>query len=582
MAEEPETPPAHLAMPGDFTGEDRLVYAFPALQIPSGAGRARPHFWQVRVRLLRGEEPVPFEDWMLRKPAPALEGLRGEITTRSWYEDGEDRRGGKPTHIDRGKNLGRRNATNAALQALLEAESRYRRYLRTHAAFEAAAEGSEVSHKARRPPEAARDAKSIPREAPPVDGAAHRASTEGVSPKEPRQLPMLVQKLGGSRKATLTDEDFERGVWVQRKYNGVRVVACRRAREDVPATREASERVTEEDVIFYSRTGAEYPGLKRLRRGVACLLAAAARLPKKRTRSAGASIPSEPYFDGELYLHGKSLSWISGQGRREDDEGLLELHLFDCFFPAAKARGEDTLWEDRERLLRAIYREASEAGRGSGALAPIRLAESYRVCGPGGGSPAPKGPCGLEAVLELCAGFVAEGYEGGIARKNAPYQYGTGGYHSANLVKIKPLHSAEYRVVGFTQGTRGKDVGALIWQCEVAEADAVIPSDRLFTVVPKDTTYEERYRLYRCLLELVPAADEPDKMVTRFERDVRGLPLTVEFPELSKKTGKPIQAKAVAFRVYDEQGALWDPLADCRSPPQNPEIRAKKGPGAPD
>jgi hypothetical protein len=148
----------------------------------------------------------------------------------------------------------------------------------------------------------------------------------------------------------------------------------------------------------------------------------------------------------------------------------------------------------------------------------------------------------------LVARFLADGYEGAIARKDgAGYRYGYNGYHSANLLKIKPTFDAEFPVVGFTQGSRGKEVGAVIWECEVPGGPGD-PGDRRFTVVPKDMSYEERRALFQCLGGLVPGPGGPGAAaVTRFERDLRGRPLTVEYREVSAKTGKPLQAKALAL-----------------------------------
>jgi hypothetical protein len=169
----------------------------------------------------------------------------------------------------------------------------------------------------------------------------------------------------------------------------------------------------------------------------------------------------------------------------------------------------------------------------------------------------------MEEVEALTKRFLAEGYEGAIARKDgAGYRYSYSGYHSSGLLKIKPLFDSEFAVVGFTQGTSGKDVGALVWVCEVPEEGAPDPADRAFNVVPKNMTYADRYALFRCL-----GARGPDGR-TRFERTLKGLPLTVEYPELSAKTGKPVQAKATVFRTYEgEGGAAGDPvrrlLAEC-------------------
>ncbi len=128
---------------------------------------------------------------------------------------------------------------------------------------------------------------------------------------------------------------------------------------------------------------------------------------------------------------------------------------------------------------------------------------------------------------------------------------------SAALLKIKPTYDDEFPVVGITQGTKGKAVGALIWICEVARP--VDPRDKTFNVVPKDMTDDQRRRLYKCLNAEVPDPKNPSKKITRFDRDLKGLPLTVAFSELSTKTGKPLQAKALAFRTY-EGGPERDPV----------------------
>jgi hypothetical protein len=270
------------------------------------------------------------------------------------------------------------------------------------------------------------------------------------------------------------------------------------------------------------------------------LPAAAATARDRAVEAAYAGNPA-PYLAGELYLHGKPLNWISGQARRGDDEGLLELHVFDAFFPYAKAVGHDMESRHRQAYLDAFFAAAAP-----GARPHVARVENFRAAS----------AAEMEA---LAARFLTEGYEGAIARKDrAGYQYSYQGYHSPNLVKIKPKHDAEFPVVGFTQGRRGKDVGAVIWECEVP--DPVDPRDRTFTVVPKDMTYAQRYALFTCLGAAVEGPG--GEKMTRFERDIKGLPLTVEFPELSAKTGKPLQAKALAFRTYengpDPVKALFD------------------------
>ena len=182
---------------------------------------------------------------------------------------------------------------------------------------------------------------------------------------------------------------------------------------------------------------------------------------------------------------------------------------------------------------------------------------------------------GEEELGVLLRRFLAEGYEGAIVRKNCgPYSYGLNNYHSSNVVKMKPLGDDEFAVVGYGQGDRGKDLGAVVWECEVAADEAHEGQDRRFRVVPKGMSYEERYLVYRCLGETVPnvpaaVAEGAPPRVTRFVRDFLGKPLTVEYFERSSKTGIPTQAKAVAFRTY-EGGPADDPMRrlfdECRGP----------------
>lgn len=320
--------------------------------------------------------------------------------------------------------------------------------------------------------------------------------------------PMLVKKLGETRAATLTLADAEAGLIVQRKFNGVRAVARVGANGGVE---------------FYSRTGGTYIGMDDLMAQMRRVFDSAGRSP-------------EIYFDGELYKHGKPLQFISGVARGSD-QGDLDYVIYDCFFPKDIAQNIDMPCIERQRLLRTIFREVAPAP------ANVRLAANFSI---GRGSAATQGE--LDALLEnYSRRFVEEGYEGAIVRKElAGYQYGTKNYHSANLVKIKPIHDEEFPVVGYTQGTRGKDVGALIWVCSSGGAR--------FNVVPKNVTYAERKKLFSCLEE------NPG----RFERAAKGKLLTVQFPEKSK-AGVPVQAKALGFRDYEPGPASAGKMADTMS-----------------
>jgi hypothetical protein len=288
-----------------------------------------------------------------------------------------------------------------------------------------------------------------------------------------------------------------------------------------------------------------------------CPAAAAAAPAAAAARLAALYAAAPVYLDGEIYLHGQSLRWISGQARRSADEETLDYVVFDCFFPAAKAGGHEMPSARRQEYLDLVFAARPPAGRGGGGR-HVRRAENFRAAS-------------LAGLEGLYARFLREGYEGAIARKDCGgYRYGYNGYHSAALVKLKPLLDSEFELVGYTDGA-GKDAGAVIWLCEVGPAAAKDAADTRFAVAPKGMSYRDRYLVFRCLGEVVAndpaavAAGGPARL-TRFERDFKGRPLTVEYPERSTKTGKPVQAKALAIRAY-EGGPGFDPLrrlyAEC-------------------
>lgn len=417
--------------------------------------------WTIMVRLLHNEKYIAINQSYLDSPVPELDEYVAEITVKA-LQDGGKIREIVPTYVCDGKNIGKKNATNCITQALRDALGLYNKQVKRY----------------------------------------------GPADLDMRPPPMLVKKLGDSREAVLTPASFKTGITVQRKLNGVHFVMYK----------------ADDDIIGYSRTGAQYPGQVQI----------ASEMQAMFTNAVGS-----PYFDGELYVHGKTLNWISGQARRDDDDGNLEFHIFDVFFP------DNTSIISRDRQL---YLDTFFAASVGIAHPHIKRVENFPV------------RSSIE-MNSLAKQFLGEKYEGAIARKDiAGYRYGYNNYHSANLLKIKPKFDSEFPVVDYTQGTRGKDVGAVIWICEVP--NPIDPRDTLFNVVPKDMTLEERYAIFKCLGVKIDGK-------SRFERDVKGLPLTIEYNELSTITGKPLQAKALAFRTYE---AGPDPikalLRDCL--PQQP------------
>lgn len=473
-------------IPGEFT-DDFKVFAFPTLLYTSAKNATLQ--WSISVRLIYKGEFIPITDEMLDQSEELVltEEYKAEIIVKASQVGGKVR-DVIPTYVSKGKNIGKKNATNCITQAIRDAFGLYNKQKKRGSTIGASAE--EQPHKC-------------------------EVSKEKISKNPP---PMLVKKNGSSHDATLKAEDFINGITVQRKLNGVRLIIYKSDTD--PAY-----------LVRYSRTGIEYPGQLQIVSEMMQMISVFAD-------------KDIPYFDGELYVHGKPLNWISGQARKSIDDDSLEYHIFDMFV----IHSLDMKSIDRQAYLDAFFANADAAGI---AHPHIIRVENFKVKNE-------------SEINTLAKQFLDENYEGAIARKDvAEYRYGYNNYHSSNLVKIKPVFEDEFKVVGYTQGTRGKDVGAIIWECE-NQNPVVMPNNvyidvpsGTFTVVPKDMTYQERYKLYKCLGEIVLTSD--GVKTTLFDRDIKGLPLTVEYREMSISTGKPLQAKALAFRTY-ESGPLLDPI----------------------
>ncbi len=225
------------------------------------------------------------------------------------------------------------------------------------------------------------------------------------------------------------------------------------------------------------------------------------------------------FFDGELYKHGKKLQDISGDSRNEktdtsaDNEDRNEYHIYDCFYPL-----ELTMtFTDRHAQLVAFYDAIDTEDAKILKTVPTYLVKN------------------MTEASKKYTQFTKMGYEGAMLRNSlGPYladPQKTGAFlRSKDLVKMKPKFTDEFEVVGYAEGTKGKDKGAILWVCQTTDGDQ-------FNVTPKDITYAERYALFT-------DAEE------NFDEKYANRMLTVEYEDLSK-TGVPLRAKALTFRDYE-------------------------------
>jgi len=449
-------------IPGIFS-KDQKTFTFPTIKYKNKLGETLE--WTVEIKLKKDNNYIPILFKYITYPLYELDlNYIAEINIISNQIGGKIRKV-EPTYIKEGKNIDKKNATNVITQAFKDGTSKYMNKL--------------------------------------------RKTREDII----RPLPMLLQALNSSKKAVLTDTDFKDGITIQRKYNGVRYVTY----------------LDNDKIIQYSRTGLDYHSADYL---VSDLLKLLSNLPEMTIGKYGIESieeetiykQSKPYLDGELYKYGKSLAYISGQARKENDKETLNYYIFDVFFPYAINYDYNMISKYRQEYLTDLFKLSTN-------IQNIIRVQNFTVHN-------------NKEINRLYKLFIEEGYEGAIARKdNEIYKYSFNNYHSSNVLKIKPVYSDEFKIVDFTCGTKGKDANKIIWICELD--NPVDKNDRTFNVVP-NLSLENRGKLYICLSKYI------DKNSTLFDKYVKGLMLTVEYAEISEKTGKPLQAKGITFRSYED------------------------------
>ncbi len=252
-----------------------------------------------------------------------------------------------------------------------------------------------------------------------------------------------------------------------------------------------------DSVEFYSRNLKAFPGFSDFRKEMHSLLKS---LYDSRN---GESL----YIDGEFYKHGLSLQEISGIVRNaEKNEGKtgLKFHMFDCFYPSKL----NEPFEKRYKFLESTF----------GKLNNFTVVENFEAKNE-------------KDISKLYKQAIHNKYEGIIVRNVSgkyladPHHNGTK-LRSCDVLKIKGHFSDEFEVVGFEQGSQGRDKGAIVWVCKVG--------DQTFNVVPKNTTIADRKALY-------------DDAVKNFNDKYKGRMLTVEYEDISQ-AGVPLRAKSIGFR----------------------------------
>ncbi len=211
------------------------------------------------------------------------------------------------------------------------------------------------------------------------------------------------------------------------------------------------------------------------------------------------------YLDGELYKHGAPLEEISGIARNIENSktSILDYVVYDLFIP-----NKNLLFSERYELLKKM-----KFGK------YIHVAETFRVYSD-------------KEVKSYYKKFLEEKYEGAIVRLDGLYKFSYNDYHCPELLKIKETLDNEFKLVDFTNGTKGKGLNLLMLVCETAKG-------KIFTVTPA-LPESERADLF-----------ERFTKTKDFEK-IRNLYLIVEFDEYTVD-GIPSRARtSFRFRNGDE------------------------------
>ncbi len=301
-----------------------------------------------------------------------------------------------------------------------------------------------------------------------------------------QRYPPMLAKLKKDLKKPI---DYTRRVFVQRKYNGVRTVATL---DKGPADSEF--------VITYGRRKLLYPGFAYIKQELLPVL--------KYYWEEG----RELYLDGEIYKHGMALQDISGLARREDkpEDVHLDYVIYDCFV----ANEPKLTYGQRKALLDEIFENFDH-------FRNTILAETWEVHSE-------------DEVDGLYRQFLDEGFEGAMVRIDEPYKYSYNEYHSSILLKMKPTFDAEYRIIGWETGEKGKAAEAVMIICETKEG-------KVFNVTPA-MELPDRIALARKM------AETDDQGVTYFDRAYKNTMLRVYYDEISKD-GVPQRARTKMERL---------------------------------
>jgi len=403
------------------------------------------------------------------------------------------------TIITDGKNVGKSNATTALTQAMLNAYSLYKFKLR---------KGGVVDKKNL----------LLPDEEITIE---RLMSMSNRGKYRWRVFPMAlhdVQKSNNWRHITYPG-------YIQPKYDGTRFIVMHH-----PAIPKIHIHTTMNDTTTISESIDGYSRGKEYYEGQDHIFSEL--LPTLKTHFPGL------YLDGELWKEGFSLQDVSGSSRRLDKSKIttdvvqLDYYIFDCFY----IDRPNMTFSGRKKILDSLKLELGNPKY-------IKIAPTFVYKD-------------KNEALNFYKNFLNEKLEGAVLRNvDSLYKFGINKeQRSYTTLKLKPIDDDEWPVIGFTDGIKGKDVGALKWILSATEdtvkthtekynlTNIELPKtidDRKFDAVSKGDfgSYDIRAKLFT-FLTANPAY---------FENNLKNKLMKIQYTTISNY-GKPQQPKVLGFR----------------------------------
>ena len=314
--------------------------------------------------------------------------------------------------------------------------------------------------------------------------------------KVARYFPMLVRKYEDEKSNLIYP------LFVQPKLDGARVM--------IFLDKTPEHNPTFENVNLYRRQRKDYNGFDELKKELLPGLIKFWDYEHKQSI----------YIDGEFYKHGMDLQTISGAVRNPDRDKIptyngIKLNIFDAFYP----KRLNVEYVNRIDYVNKLFDYMGDTKCIDKVETTLVHTEKEQ-----------------ESLYEK---YLSKKYEGIIIRNSNSLYLTSSSKNSMALrskyvLKRKMVMTDEFETVDFTQGDNGRDKNAIIWICKTPT------TNKLFNVIPKNTTYEERYKLY----SLACSGNRKG-----FNDNFKGRLLIVEYEDLSNDM-VPLRAKSIGFREH--------------------------------